>query len=203
MASDSRQQFDISDPVPDAAPGSSPTIAELWYHAALADDRLCRAFARCFDARLPRTFRSQRVAWEQRGQTGYGLLLPDSLPSADPPREEWYIYNVWGESLIRLTRRERERTQMLVLAESADDWAALLRQALRDQAADVRYQVTSLYIDSLGEVQFTPTSYRFELVACPPPQATGCDPIRIGGTGSTPEGAARAACQRWLDQQAQ
>ena len=124
-----------------SAPDAPPT-SELWQEAAAADYRLCREFARLYDARLTRSLRGQRVGWELFGHPRYALLLPDSWPAT--AADDWYFYYPMGESLFRRTRQERERQQMLILAESGDDWAGSAaagngrtdcRCAVRDHAA--------------------------------------------------------------------
>ena len=182
--------------------GADLTVGDLWHRAAAADDALCREFARRCDARLPRTLRSQRVGWLRQGRPGYGLLLPDYLPAAQLNDGDWYIFYAWGETLFRRSCAERDWMEMLVLAESADDWAELLRQALRERAAGVSYRVAPQYMDALGEVQAAPSGWEFTLEACPPPHAVCIAPVQIRGAGDTPEAAARDACREWLRQEA-
>ncbi len=173
----------------------SQTAAERWLRVAEADYRLCREFAQRFDARLGRTLRSQRVGWELFGHPHCALLLPDSRP--DGADDEWYLYYVSGESLFRRGRAQRAQIGMIVLAESADDWAELLRQALRERAFDVRYTVTPDYVNELGEVEYAASGFVFALEPYAP-QSVGAALPRIAGAGGTPEEAAREACRGWL-----
>ena len=194
--------FSVSSPNLPSSRAGSLTVTDLWHQAAAADDALCRRFARDFGARLPRTLRSQRVAWVRRGQPGYGLLLPDYLSGPQLNAGDWCIFYVWGESLFHRSLAERERLEMLVLAESVDDWAELLRQALPGPASDVRYRVTPQYLDAFGEVQAAASGWQFALETCAPPSAVCVAPVQMTGTGGTPEAAARNACRRWLESEA-
>ena len=110
----------VSPSLPTAAP--QPSAVDAWHQAAEADYRLCRRFADGFDARLPRSGRSARVGWERDGRSVYGILLPDPLPAMQTPGGDWYLYYVWGETLFRRTRKERETLKMLVLPDGTDDW---------------------------------------------------------------------------------
>jgi len=179
---------------PDAPP---PSAVDRWHMSAEADYRLARLFAARFDAHLDRAEHSQRVGWDRDGRSVYGILLPDPLPSAPLTDDDWYIYYVWGETLFRRTRREREKLGMLVLPDCADDWALLLRQAVRDDVFDVRWELTPQYVSALGEIETAPSGYEFALSSCAPPTAAACA-FRVAGTGETPEAAARNACLRWL-----
>lgn len=173
-----------------------PSAVDRWHTSAEADYRLARLYADRFDACLDRTERSQRVGWDRDGRSVYGILLPDPLPSA-PLTDDWYIYYVWGETLFRRTRREREKLGMLVLPDGVEDWAQLLRRAVRDHIFDVRWALTPQYVNALGEVETVPSGYEFILSACAPPTAAVCA-FRAAGIGETPEAAARDACLRWL-----
>ena len=173
-----------------------PFPVERWHTSAEADYRLARLFADRFGAHLDRTEHSQRVGWDRDGRSVYGILLPDPLPMA-PLADDWYIYYVWGETLFRRTRKERETLGMLVLPESVEDWAGLLRRAVREAVFDVRWEVTPQYVSALGEVETEPLGYEFTLSACVPPNASACA-FRVAGAGETPEAAARNACRRWM-----
>jgi len=178
---------------------SSQSTSEQWLHAAKADFRLCREFARRFEARLPRSLRSQRVGWETFGHVHCALLLPDARTDG-LANDEWHLYYVSGESLFRQGRARREELETLILAESAEDWAELLHQALREQVFDVQYAVTPDYVNVLGEVEQTRSGFVFALEAYAP-QAVSTKPLRIAGAGATPEQAAREACLCWLAEQ--
>lgn len=177
-------------------PGQS--AIDVWYKAAEADYALCRRFADEFDARLPRSLRAQRVGWEREQKPVYGILIPDPvLPSASG--SEWYLYSVWGETLFRRTEKERTERKMLVLPEATEDWAALLRQALRTEVFDVRYFVAPHHVNALGDIENDPCGYEFTLSAHSP-HAAVTSALAISGTGATPEAAARDAARRWLEQ---
>ena len=178
---------------------TSPPLstAERWLGLAKDDYRLCREFALRFDARLSRSLRSQRVGWESYGHLHFALLLPDPSHLDRLSDGGWYLYYAAGESMFRRTHAQCEQLRMLVLAESAEDWAELLRQALRERVFDVRYEVVPDYIDPAGETGHTATGSVFALEAYAP-QATETTPLRIAGAGTTPEQAAREACRRWL-----
>lgn len=157
----------MSLPVP-VAP--QPSAVDRWHTSAEADYRLARLFADRFDAHLDRTEHSRRVGWDRDGRSIYGILLPDPLPTA-PPADDWYIYYVWGETLFRRTRRERENLGMLVLPDGVEDWAELLRRAVRDGVFDVRWALTPQYVNALGEIETAPSGYEFMLSAHAPPPA--------------------------------
>ncbi len=176
---------------------SQKSAVDLWYQSAEADYRFFWHFADHFDARLGRSGRSARVGWERDGHSIYGILLPDPLASAHLTNDEWYLYYVWGETMFRRTRKEREALKMLVLPDSAEDWAELLRQALCDEVFNVRYEIKPHFINALGDVEMIPSGYEFRLSACAPPNASPSD-FQIVGLGETPESAARCACLRWL-----
>ena len=179
-----------------AAP-AAPSEADRWHAAAVADYAPTRVFADRFDARLDRTERSRRVGWDRDGRSVYGLLLPDPLPADPRTGNDWYIYYVWGETLFRRTRRERDALQMLVLPDSAEDWAELLRRAVRETVFDVRWSVAPHFVNVLGEIETLPSGYEFTLSACAPPTAAAPD-FAVSGLGETPDAAARDACLRWL-----
>lgn len=181
------------------ASGLPPATAGRWLQDAKADYALCRTFAQRCDACLPSTLRTRRVGWEAYGHQHFALLLPD--PSGVDPQlgGDWYLYSVNSESVFRRTRAQCAQMEMLVLAESADDWAALLRRALRDHVFDVRYEVVPSDLDACGEGHLA-TGFVFTLEAYAP-QATRTVPLRIAGAGETPEQAAREACRRWLEAQ--
>ncbi len=183
-----------SRPAPAAPP---PGAVDRWHTSAEADYRLARLFADRFDARLERTGHSQRVGWNRDGRNVYGILLPDPLPPAYLTDDDWYLYYVWGETLFRRTRAEREKVGMLILPDGVEDWAGLLRQAVRREVFDARWEVAPQYVSALGEVEPTPSGYEFTLLACAPPTAYA-RAFRIVGTGETPCAAARNACLRWL-----
>ena len=86
---------------------------------------------------------------------------------------------------------------MLVLPGGVEGWAELLRQALRHDVFDVRYEVTPQYVNAMGETETTPSGYRFTLSACAPPTASSGS-FHVAGAGETPEAAARNACLCWL-----
>jgi len=176
---------------------AQPSAVDRWHAAAEADYEIARQFADRFGAALARTEQSQRVGWDRDGRRVYGVLLPDPLPSAHAAEADWYIYYVWGETLFRRTAREREKLGMLVLPSGAEDWAELLRQAVRRDVFDVRWEVTPQYVNALGEVDAAPSGCEFALSACAPPGAA-TSALRLLGTGETPDAAARNACLRWL-----
>jgi len=183
-----------------AAPAAPPPSAvDQWHTAAEADYHTARLLADRFGAVLGRTEHSQRVGWDRDGRSVYGILLPDPLPSAHATDADWFIYYVWGETLFRRTHKEREKVRMLILPSGAEDWAELLRQAVRHEVFDVRWELTPQYVNALGEVESAPSGYEFLLSAyAPPSAATGA--FHVSGTGETPEAAARNACLRWLKQ---
>jgi len=176
---------------------TQPSAVDKWHVSAEADYRLARLFADLYDARLGQAERSQRVGWDRDGRNVYGILLPDPLPSAYAVDNDWYIYYVWGETLFRRTRREREKVGMLILPGGVEDWGELLRQAVRRDVFDVRWEMTPQYVNALGEVETVPSGYEFTLSICAPPTAATCV-FHVVGTGGTPEAAARNACLRWL-----
>jgi len=178
-------------------PGQSPVDA--WYQAAEADYRLCRRFADRFEARLRRSLRAQRVGWEREGKPVYGILIPDPLLPSPATSDEWYLYSVGGETLFRRTQKERTERKMLVLPEAAEDWAELLRQALSSEIFDVRYSVAPHHVNAFGDLENDPCGYEFLLTAHGP-HASVSSALAVGGTGATPEAAAREAARRWLDQ---
>ena len=190
--------YSVSAPLPDGPP--TPTTAERWQRAAEADFRLCRAFAHRFHARLPRTLRSRRVGWEVYGFPHCALLVPDAARPETLADDEWNFYYVHGESFFRRGRAARAELGMLILADSVEDWAELLRQALSDRIFDVRYAVTPDYFNELGEIEAVPSGAIFTLEACAPPDAHA-SPFRLTGAGHTPEAAAREACRLWLQGQ--
>ena len=179
------------------APGQS--AIDVWYKATEADYILCRRFADEFEARLPRSLRAQRVGWERGQKPVYGILIPDPLlaPTASTSGE-WYLYYVWGETLFRRTGKERAERKMLVLPEATEDWAELLRQALRTEVFDVRYSVAPHHVNAFGELENDPSGYEFTLSAHSPHSAV-TSTLAISGTGATPEAAARDAARRWLE----
>ena len=172
--------------------------AECWHEQAQADAALCRAFDERLNARLERSWRCQRVSWERMGHDVFGLLLPDPLPQGGD-NNEWFIYYPWGEMMLRRTAEERRLSRMIILAESADDWAALLRMALHDQIVDSRYEITPDYTDALGETENVPCGYLFSLFAHVPCAVQVSD-FQLLGRGETPAAAARDACRLWLEQ---
>lgn len=180
-----------------SASAPPPSAVDPWHTSAEADYRLGRLFADRFNARLDRTGHSRRVGWDRDGRSVYGILLPDPLPSPHLTDDDWYIYYVWGETLFRRTRREREKLKMLVLPDSVEDWAQLLRRAARDHVFDVRWEITPQYVSALGEIETAPSGYEFALSSCAPPNAATCA-FRVSGMGETPKAAARNACLRWL-----
>ena len=189
------------DAVADAdAHGLPQSMAEQWLAIAKADYRLCRVFAQQFDAHLPRTLRGGRVGWESYGHLHFALLLPDPAGFDSLPHSDWYLYYTTGESVFRRTAAQRAQMNISVLAECVEDWAVLLRQALRNTVFDVRYEVVPSDLDACGETGHTPSGFVFALEAYAP-QATGVVPLRIAGAGATPEQAAREACRRWLQMQ--
>ncbi len=182
----------------EAVPGQS--AIDVWYKAAEADYALCRRFADGFDARLPRSLRAQRVGWERDGKPVYGILIPDPVPAAAAGTGgDWYLYYVWGETLFRRTEKERAQRKMLVLPEATEDWAELLRQALRTEVFDVRYAVAPHHVNVLGDYEHTPCGYEFTLSAHGP-QSAVTSALSVSGTGPTPEAAAHDAARRWLEQ---
>ena len=174
-----------------------PSAVDRWHISAEADYKITRLFADRFDAKLVRTGHSQRVGWDRDGRNVYGILLPDPLPSAYAADDDWFIYYVWGETLFRRARREREKVGMLILPGGIEDWAELLRQAVRGEVFDVRWEMTPQYVNALGEVETTPAGYEFLLSACAP-QNAATGKFHVSGMGGTPEAAARDACVRWL-----
>ncbi len=188
----------VSSPEALETPAAGQSASDIWYQAAEADYLLCRRFADQFDARLSRTLRSQRVGWEREGKAVYGILIPDPLLLSPSTGGEWYMYYVWGETLFRRSEKERAQRKMLVLPEATEDWAELLRQALRGEVFDVRYGVAPHYVNALGETEHQPSGYEFTLSAHGP-HALVRSPLAITGLGVTPEAAAREAARRWLD----
>jgi hypothetical protein len=178
------------------APPALENETARWLRDAEADYRLCREFARRYGARLGDARPGRRVGWELFGHVHCALLLPDSLPD-DQTDGAWYLYYVFGESLFRRSAAQRAQMDMLLMAESTDDWAALLRQALHERVFDVRCTVTPDYINAFGETELAATGFVFTLEACAPGDAC-VSPCRIAGTGATPEDAARDACRYWL-----
>lgn len=185
----------VSAPLPDGP--LSPTTAERWRRAAEADFRLCRDLAERFHARLPRTLRSRRVGWEVYGFPHFALLVPDAARPETLAADEWNFYYVQGESFFRRDRAARAELGMIILADSVEDWAELLRQALSDRIFDVRYTVAPDYLNELGEIESVPSGAVFTLEAYAPPDAHAA-PFRIAAAGRTPEAAAREACRLWL-----
>lgn len=190
-----------------AFPSFNPTQAppqaavDLWHQLSAADYKLCRIFADRFESRLIRSSHSQRVGWERDSHSVYGILLPDPLPFASSPghsaENDWYIYYVWGETMFRRTHKEREALRMLILPNSAEDWAELLRQSIHQDVFDIQWTVRPQYINALGETETLSSGYEFALSGCAPP--TAAIPIfQVSGTGATPEQAARDACRRWI-----
>ncbi len=183
---------------PSSVPISGETETDHWHAEAEADYALCRTLADQHQARLERSFLSQRVGWEKAGHAAYGILLPDPLPRAGT-EDEWYLYYVWGETLLRRTAAERTDRRMLILAESVDDWAELLWQALRPLVGDCRYEVVPDYSDALGETEDVPDGFVFRLFAHAP-GAVRPSELCVTGRGETPRSAARDACRRWTEE---
>ena len=183
-------------------PVPGQAASDVWYKAAEADYALCRRFAGQYEARLKRSLRAQRVGWEREGKPVYGILIPDPLLPAAGADGEWYLYYVWGETLFRRTEQERAQRRMLVLPEATEDWAELLRQALRTEVFDVRYSVAPHHVNALGDYEHAPCGYEFTLTAHGP-QSSVTSTLSLSGTGATPEAAARDAARRWLEQAAQ
>ena len=183
---------------PSAVPTSREVETDRWHAQAEADYALCRAFADRHDAHLKRSLAGLRVGWEKMGRAAYGILLPDPLPCAGSD-DDWYLYYVWGEVLLRRTLTERSERQMIVLAESVDDWAELLQQALRSTLGDSRYEVVPDYSDALGETEDVPCGFRFRLIAHAP-GAVRLSDLCVTGQGETPRAAARDACLHWLEE---
>ena len=190
--------FSISSPETLAASAPGLSSSDLWYQAAEADYQLCRRFADQHDARLRRSLRSQRVGWEREEKPVYGILIPDPMLPLPASGGEWYLYYVWGETLFRRTEKERTKRKMLVLPEATEDWAELLRQALRGEVFDVRYTVAPHHLNAFGETEHIPCGYEFTLSAHGPNQAVTSG-LALYGLGETPEAAAREAARRWLD----
>lgn len=190
--------FSVSDTLPDGP--LWPTTAERWLSVAVGDYRLCREFAQRFHARLPRTLRSRRVGWEVYGFPHCALLVPDAARPETLADDEWNFYYIHGESFFRRGRAARTELGMLILADSVEDWAELLRQALSDHIFGVRYAVTPDYLNELGEIEVVPSGAIFTLEACAPPGAHAA-PFQLTGAGRTPEAAAREACRLWLHAQ--
>ncbi|MBV9849283.1 MAG: hypothetical protein JO250_06310 [Armatimonadetes bacterium] len=186
--------------MPSGAFAAHLTTGDLWLKAAGQDYRLCRAFADRFRAGLPRSLRSQRVGWERAGQPGYALLVPDIRPATSLGSDEWYLYSVTGEAFFRWTHAQRQRMKALVLADCVEDWAELLRQAVRERVFEMRYEVTPQYLNALGEYEAAPVDYLFSLLAYAPRPASAA-PFEVFGSGLTPEAAARDACLSWLQEQ--
>ena len=96
---------------PSAVPTSREVETDRWHAQAEADYALCRAFADRHDAHLKRSLAGLRVGWEKMGHEAYGILLPDPLPCAGSD-DDWYLYYVWGEVLLRRTLTERSERRM-------------------------------------------------------------------------------------------
>lgn len=189
----------VSSPEALENPAPGRCAIDLWYQAAEADYALCRRFADQCDARLRRSLRSQRVGWEREGKAVYGILIPDPLLPSPATGNEWYLYYVWGETLFRRSEKERAQRKMLVLPEATEDWAELLRQALRGEVFDVRYSVAPYHVNALGETENEPTGYEFTLSAHGPHTIVRSS-LAVSGIGATPEAAAREAARHWLEQ---
>ena len=160
--------------------------------------RFAGALQTSIDARLRRSLRSQRVGWEREGKAVYGILIPDPLLPSPATGNDWYLYYVWGETLFRRSEKERAQRKMLVLPEAAEDWAELLRQALREDVFDVRYSVAPHHVNAFGDVEHQPSGYEFTLSAHGPHSSVRSS-LAVSGIGPTPEAAAREAVRRWLD----
>lgn len=195
-----RKHSSVSVSTPDTPEYSVPgqSAIDVWYQAAEADYALCRRFADHFDARLRRSLRSQRVGWERDGRAVYGILIPDPQTPSPVAGGDWYLYYVWGETLFRRSEKERTQRKMLVLPEATEDWAELLRQALREDVFDVRYGVAPHHVNALGETEHEACGYEFTLSAHGPHTAVTSS-LSLVGLGATPEAAAREAARRWLD----
>ena len=174
------------------------TETDRWHAEVKVDYELCRILADQHGSRLERSAGAQRVGWEKAGHTAYGILLPDPLLRAGT-EDEWYFYYVWGETLLRRTSTERAERRMLVLAESVDDWAELLRLALRPIVGDSRYEILSDYTDALGETEDVPDGFIFRLFAHAPGAVRPSD-LCVTGHGRTPREAARDACRHWVEE---
>ena len=184
---------------PSNAPMPGETEADRWHKQAEADYAICRVLADRWDARLERTPAARRVGWEKAGCAAYGILIPDPLPRLER-QDDWYLYHVWGERLLRRSQAERAERRMIILAESVDDWAELLRQAIRHLVVDARYEITPDYTDALGETEDVPDGFRFRIFAHAPGAVRPSD-LTVTGRGKSPQAAARDACRRWLDEQ--
>ena len=64
---------------------------------------------------------------------------------------------------------------MLILPESVEDWAELLRQVLRDIVFDIRFEVRPHFVNALGDVETVPVGYEFTLSNCAPQTAAASD----------------------------
>lgn len=190
--------YSVSEALPDGA--LSPTTAVRWLRAAEADYRLCHEFAQRFSASLPRTLRSRRVGWEVYGFPHCALLIPDDANPETLTDDEWNFYYVHGESCFRRGRAARAALGMLLLPDTVEDWAELLRQALSDRIFAVCYSIAPDYLNELGEIERVPSGMIFTLTACAPSDAQA-PPFEISGLGATPEAAAREACRLWLHSQ--
>lgn len=191
------ETVDISEPVASLLRSPSSSTGDLWFQTAECDYRLCREFALRFGAKLKRSLRGQRVGWERNGQPRYAILLPDLLPPLIPGRDEWYLFSPSRENTEHYTAAERERGQMIILAETAEDWIELLRQSLHDEVLDLCYDIVPDYLDPLGETSVTACGYEITVRACGPQGA--CECFVLSAVGGTPGAAAREACLRRLE----
>jgi hypothetical protein len=191
------EMVDISEPVEPLLRSPSSSTGDLWFQTAECDYGLCREFALRFGAKLKRSLRGQRVGWEGSGHPRYAILLPDLRPPLIPGQDEWYLFSPSHEHTEHYTVAERERSQMIILAETAEDWMELLRQSLHDDVLDLRYDIVPDYLDPLGEISVTACGYEITVRACGPQGI--CDCFVLSAVGATPGAAAREACLRHLE----
>jgi len=187
----------ISEPLAPHVKSADATTADVWFEIAEEDNRICRLFERRHNARLSRSSRSQRVAWEVHGENCFGVLLPDLRPPLSLKADEWYLFHVSHELLLHRSIVERELVQMIILPETAEDWVELLRQSTSHMVFDLRFEVTPQYINALGEIDNSRCGFQIVIEAYAP--NTNCRGLCLSGIGGTPEAAARDACCKWLE----
>ena len=188
----------VSDPIDPLLSSPACAPADLWFAAAVEDYWLSRAFDRLYSARLVRSSRSRRIAWEHNGQPEFGILLPDLYPQISRARDDWYIYRPGSEVLSHRSAADRQRDHALILPDSVEDWVELLQLALREDIFDLRFAVSPSYVSLLGDIENSRWGFEIVIAAFAP---AGCaTSFYLTATGSTPEAAARESCRQWIAQ---